>query len=212
MTNIKVAIFDVDGVVIDSFSGIVAATNKSIKRFGGKEISEEEFRNTQIGSYELFMFSRGIPETVDWQEISDDLDGHLNEPEIYTERPGIRAVFDFLKEKGIAIYLVSAVNKRVTTNKINYHEGLADYVTETFGGEEKGEIIRKLLTDLNISPDEALFVSDMERDFIHVNPLGLAHNIGIVSQFSTVERLRPVADHLVFDHQELLSLFSTVLA
>ncbi|MFA6475903.1 MAG: HAD family hydrolase [Candidatus Paceibacterota bacterium] len=211
MSKIKLAIFDVDGVVIDSFSGIVAATNKTLKRFGGQEISEEEFRNTQIGSYELFMFSRGIPATVNWQEISDDLDGHLNEPEIYKERPGIRAVFDFLKEKGIAIYLVSAVNKRVTTNKINYQEGLADYITDTFGGEEKGEIIGKLLTDLNISPAEALFVSDMERDFIHVNPLGLAHNIAIVSQFSAVERLRPEADHLVFDHQELLSLLQNIL-
>lgn len=210
MANIKLAIFDVDGVVIDSFSGIVEATNKTLKHFGGKEISEEEFRNTQIGSYELFMFSRGIPDTINWQEVSDFLDGQLNQPQIYTEREGIRAVFDFLKEKGVAIYLVSAVNKRVTTNKINYHKGLADYITDIFDGEGKGKVIDKLLKDLEVSPEEALFVSDMERDFIHVNPLGLAHNIGIVSQFSTVERLRPEADHIASDHRELLSLMKTL--
>lgn len=191
-SSIKMVIFDVDGVVVDSFELTVSAINRTLRQFGGNLIGNDFFHNNHFGSMRDFMLSRGLNGGVEWEEVERFLEGELDHPERCFEMPGARNALTYVKNSGCPIYLISACNGTLTERKINHHHGLIEFVDGIHGGENKEEIVRFLCRRHSFPIRDIAFVSDMGRDFTSGFTTSL--KIGVISPFSNEKELDELAD------------------
>lgn len=201
---VRLAFLDVDGVILDSFDNIMSAMNTILAHYGREPITAEEFRATELHGFEIFLRERGVDQGIPWSDIEPVIDGYFRrQQEACPERSGIRRVLKHIRRRQVPMYLISACGPDITRAKLEKHRGLPSFFSEIHGTENKVWIIAHICEDLDISPEETIFVSDMERDFLGCRELGITC-VGLQSEFSTPERLRPASDLWFQNHTELL--------
>ncbi len=208
MSRFRLVFLDVDGVITNSFDGILAATNQLLRENGGRLVGAEEFRDHLHLDWENFMANWGM----NYQpEIHDDiLEGYFFDQLPHETFPGTREILELIKDAGLPIHLISACTVELT--KCKMHDGqLLHLIDSIHGSEKKHLIIKGICQQYRVNPSECLFITDMSRDLACGKKAGIGHMVGIVSQFSTPESLSPHCDKLVHDHQELLSHLVEIL-
>lgn len=209
--RIDLAILDVDGVVLNSFNGTLEAVNKTLVHFGARPVRGYQFRRARIRKFEQFMRSRGIPQDVPITEVWQVLDRHLDQPELYQEREGIRKVLSLLKRKTKSIQLLSACNTEMTRRKVGHHAGLLDFVDGVHGDEDKDQAIARICDETGISVANCLFIADMDRDLILAKQAGVPLILGIKSDFSRLSDLLEHGHRVVHTHDGLARLLEDLL-
>ncbi|OHA58675.1 MAG: hypothetical protein A2571_02810 [Candidatus Vogelbacteria bacterium RIFOXYD1_FULL_44_32] len=196
--EIALAVFDVDGVILDSHFGVVDALNEGFLNFRGQVIGYDWYQKNTLGSHRDFLLNQGVLE-----EDLGAFDGYIHELFAqawrYKERPGIRSILSLLQQYGVLIHLASACSVEVTEAKISYHAGLRDFFAEIHGGEKKSAVFTELAERFQIPLDQIAFITDMERDLDEAVLAGLTKVVAITSGFSTHSQLSrynfPVVTH-----------------
>lgn len=211
-SNFKLAVFDVDGVVIDSFAGIVQSINETLVQFGGQPIELDWYRRNHFAKHGDFVRSRGVDESVDLEEFDRELyKRFFFHAQLHDEREGLRQVVELIHERKLSMHLSSACDVALTQVKIDRHYGLAKFFSRIHGGENKSEAFATIMSEHNLSPDNIIFITDMPRDLDEAAIVGIDFNIAIVSDFSTREQFANYDCAIVEDHYELFRLLQEML-
>jgi 2-phosphoglycolate phosphatase len=170
--NVKAVIFDLDGTLIDSKKDIAIAANKTLSELGLPTLHEDT-----IASFIGYGGEQFIKQCIGEKNIDKFEKAFEKFKENYSELctintslfPGVGKVLEFLKKRKINIAL--ATNKMISLSKkiLKYLE-VEKYFSIMLGPEDvtnrkpHPEIIEILLQNLNVRPEETLYVGDSEID------------------------------------------------
>ncbi len=167
---IKAVLFDIDGVLMDSFDANLAYYQKILLKLGKKEIlTAEEFR-TAFHLRFTEMMERLLKGT-DPREVEHQMDRarEVHYPiELLKEMPGVQPVLELLKKK----YALGVVSNRRQAGIDRYFEfaKTREYFTTVIGCEDVAnpkphpEPLLLAAKRLDVSPTECAYVGDAHTD------------------------------------------------
>jgi HAD superfamily hydrolase (TIGR01509 family) len=169
-TELKAVLFDLDGVIIDSFDAWHSVFNHVRKNFKLKVISKEEFRKKVWGG-SVEADAKNYFKNRDAKEIEKAylklITKHLEKTKLL---PDAVKVLEAVKKKKIKIGLVTNTFRKPVIDTLKFHK-INKYfdAVVTSDDVEKAkpypDAIIKLCEKLNVMPDEAIVVGDTKNDY-----------------------------------------------
>ncbi len=168
----KLAIFDLDGTILDTLEDLADATNFALREHGYPERTIEEVRRF-VGNGIRRLIERAVPGELTTEEI----DGVHNTFSAYYQqhcadktRPyeGILQLLERLRAAGCLTAVVSnKADAAVQPLCRHYYKGLFDYaVGERAGIRRKPapDSVQEVLRRLRVDPADAVYIGDSEVD------------------------------------------------
>jgi HAD superfamily hydrolase (TIGR01509 family) len=170
---IRLVIFDIDGVIIDTKSLHVDALNKALKKHDEKYVisKEDEFRYNAIPTTEklkLLTKERGLPEElhkkiskVKQRFTADGFRKCIDKKQVHK----IRVMIQHLKEAGIEVCLASNARKSFVDMVVEAY-GLKKLVKSVYSNscvkkaKPNMEMYYKCMEDCGVSPKETIIIED----------------------------------------------------
>ena len=173
----KVAIFDLDGTVLDTQEDIADCMNKTIELFGYKKRSYAEYKQVIGNDASNFMRKLlGDLPTEKLMEIWRSYEKVYDRYGIVKTKlfDGINEVLIALKERGYKLAILT--NKPQITTEDVYKKYLSRYEFDKVVGQSANvkckpdkEAVLWILKDLNVLPENTYFVGDGETDVMVAN-------------------------------------------
>lgn len=189
MGKYKVAVFDVDGTLLDTKDGVLESVQYTIEKFGLQRLSVEQLE-TFIGPPIQNSFARyyKLPE-IEIQKLANTFRERYKMVDLLKAKPydGIYQVFEMLKKKDIEL-AVATYKRQDYAIKILRHFGFDKYTDVLYGADnenklKKKDIIQKCIADLHVTNNElAVMVGDSDNDAIGAHELGV-NFIGVTYGF-----------------------------
>ena len=164
----KAIIFDMDGVLIDSYTAWFNRFNETLKHFNKPKISEEEF-DKKVWAMSFNQTAKKYfqlpPEEIvkcfkeKFQEFEKEID-------LY---PNVKETLEKLKEKNLILTLATNTNHE-TAEKILKNLNIEKYFDLVLGGDDvkegkpDPEILLKTIETLDLKKEEVLFIGDTHWD------------------------------------------------
>lgn len=165
---IKGIIFDLDGVLIDSYEAWQKLLNYALKNYGKKTISETEFQRFwgqgMEKDIEILLPEITLSQLQKFYE--DNFQKFSNYIKVF---PETEFVLKKLKEKGLKIAIASNSAPKILTFCIK-EAGLEKYLdyflgaSDSLKGKPEPDILFKILEVLKLKKEEVLFVGDSPFD------------------------------------------------
>lgn len=177
----KLAIFDMDGTILDTLDDLTDSINYALSYCGFPEHTKDDVRRF-VGNGILNLVKRSVPINVgkeDIEKVFQIFKGYYTLHCRDKTRPysGIVDVIKTLKEKG---YLIAVVSNKadfaVQELCQRYFSGIIDYaVGEREGIKKKPapDSVMSVMKALNVRPEESIYIGDSEVD------IATAKNAGI---------------------------------
>ena len=217
--KIKLALFDLDGTLIDSERDLAAAVNAMLVKYGRKELPIDVI-GTYIGDGAPMLIRRTLGDPADREFLQDALNYFLlyyREHKLDTTclYGGIReALRKIGRADGAARQMAVLTNKPVRVSRdILTGLGVADSFFQVYGGnsfetkkpDPLGAVT--LIKEAGVEPDETVMVGDSQVDILTARNAGL-WSIGVTYGFAprTLEQVIP--DILVDTPEELATALS----
>jgi HAD superfamily hydrolase (TIGR01509 family) len=161
---IKAIIFDMDGVLVNSYDAWFSIFNKALKHFENKAISDDEF-STKV-------WAKNFNETarVYFQAPREDILAYFDKyqddfNEAITLFGDVKSTLERLKKKGIQLCV--ATNTHTTLAQEMLAEmGILDFFDYIVGGDKvangkpEPDMLLKLIKDLKLKKDDVWFIGD----------------------------------------------------
>ena len=189
MPHFKVAVFDVDGTLLDTTEGVIASVRYTMKAHGLKEPEERELR-TFIGPPIQDSFARtyGLEGDI-LQELATTFRDRYKSVDLLKAVPydGIYEVFEQLIANGVKP-AVATYKRQDYAEDILRHFKFDNYTDILYGADhenklKKKDIIKKCLIDAGATdPMEAVMVGDSDNDAVGARDIG-TNFIGITYGF-----------------------------
>lgn len=210
MTRPRFIIFDLDGTLIDSSEGVVAAVNYSLRQMGEPEQPPE-----RIKPFIGFPLSKMYPYFSDLsvKELYSHFQIKAKETVVSStvKLPGVDTVLQQLNEQGITTAIASTkIRPHITgiIDKFSWH----DYFKVYSGGNEVAQvkpapdIFKLTLERLRATADEALVVGDTINDILAAKrvPMKVAYVTSPYESLPVEEKAEP--DYELKSLKELLKL------
>ena len=162
MEKIKLIGFDLDGILVDSFSRGYSADCSIIRKMGGIVPSIQDYKVAlaECGTnWEYFFGKFGV------KDYTTALDRYYNSPEVLDIKPipGTRETLEEILSKRIPMFLSSINSRKENVLKKLRNSGLQNYFQEGsifVDPKSKVKSIIKACEQAGIKPSEALFVGD----------------------------------------------------
>lgn len=167
---LKAILFDMDGVLIDSYRAWYIVFNKSLEHFGGKPVSEEEFSEK--------VWAKNFNETaknyfsVSTAKIREYFDGIYP---LFKENlvcfPDVERALEKLKNQKLKLAVVTNTHCGHARRILKDMDLLKffDYIVgadKVKNGKPEPDLILKALEDMKLKKDEVIFVGDTVWDRI----------------------------------------------
>jgi len=166
---IKAVLFDMDGVLIDSYEAWFQLFNFTLKSYGLKGISKEEF-DKKVWAQDFPIVTKCFFKDKDVEEISKFyFSNFMNFTKYLKKMENIESVLKELGKKGIKTVVVTNTYNEIAVELLKA-VGIYKYFDLVIGGDdvEKGkpepDILLKAIGLLNVGKEEVLFVGDTEWD------------------------------------------------
>jgi phosphoglycolate phosphatase len=166
----KLIIFDMDGTLVDSSVTLVNAINHVRDKLSLEPMDENEIlsklNDHTINPAKYFYEADSFKADHEVWFSQYYKDNHKRELRLYK---GIKELLQELKEKGFKL-AVATNAYRVSTRQSLIYLDIIDYFDAIVCGDEvqwakpHPDMLLKILDELNIKPQEAIFVGDGERD------------------------------------------------
>lgn len=180
MKKYEVAVFDVDGTLLDTTEGILASVRYTIHKMGFVPLSEEQML-TFIGPPIQDSFSQVYHlEGEILQTIATCFRNRYKDFELFKAVPydGIYELLDALSDKGIKL-AVATYKRQDYAEAILKHFGFDKYTDILYGADhenklKKMDIIKKCMDDLRIYDySKAVMIGDSRHDAIGAQKIGI---------------------------------------
>lgn len=177
----KVAIFDMDGTILDTLEDLADSMNFCLRKYGMPERSLEEikrFVGNGVRRLVELAVSGGTDEKIIDEMCATYIEYYKNHCAIKT-RPyeGIREVLKKLKEKGVLTAVVSnKADHAVKKLCEEYFDGLFDYAAGDREGMRRKpypDSVISVMEHFGANPEEVVYIGDSEVD------LQTARNAGV---------------------------------
>jgi HAD superfamily hydrolase (TIGR01549 family) len=169
-TELKAVLFDLDGVILDSFERQYAVFNDLRKKLGLKKIDREEFRKKLWGN-SLEVNAKNYFKEQDFKKLHIDYNSLVKEHVGKSKLPArTKEVLETIKKKKIKIGLVTNTTKQRTINDLRFHK-IKHYFDAIMTADDVEkpkpypDPIIKICEKLEIMPDETIFVGDTKNDY-----------------------------------------------
>lgn len=180
----KLVIFDFDGVLTDSYDVCI-----KVSRHFNPDLSDSDYKVLFTGNiYQALEEGKSANLTV--KTVDNDLYFELYEPLILEVPPreGFKQIIQDIYNKGIKIaFISSCYNKPLKKYLLKY--GFSEYIAEVLGGDiEKSKVkkFNRIFNDLNITPQESIFITDTLGDLNEAETVALP-SIGVTFGFHNRE-------------------------
>jgi phosphoglycolate phosphatase len=208
MKKEKLLLFDVDGVIIDSYERNYQAAKAFIKNHSGDEISSEEYRTLLEGNAWKNIFTRAgvsLPENITEDDV-DDFFEHYHENKIYT---GMKPILQSVAKTNILVVNTSTFISFAAP--VFEREGIEELFAAFLGPKsslKKDDKIRIAMEEFNKSADETIFITDTAGDVLEGKETGVT-TVGVTWGYHDRARMEKVQpDHVVDSPEELMSLLT----
>lgn len=171
MKKYEIAVFDVDGTLLDTTEGVVSAVKHTIEEKGLKELPYETLL-TFIGPPIQDSFQRvyGFEGEI-LQELATTFRDYYKNVDLLKARPydGIYDLFDALAKRNVKL-AVATYKRQDYAVEILKHFGFDQYTDILYGADhenklKKVDIIRKCMDDLGaVSYENAVMIGDSWHD------------------------------------------------
>ncbi len=208
----KLAIFDLDGTIIDSLPDIIDCVNETLEKFGHAKREYADIRKF-IGNGARVLVEKSIGEALSEEELLKRLNYYNN---LYTNSgspktkvyDGMKEIISKLKERGY--YTAVITNKpQMTTDNVmeNY---FSDISFDAVIGQKEG-VKRKpdptstlyLLDKFNVPKENAFFIGDGETDCLTAKNAGVK-SISVLWGYRDRKDLEEASANLFIDNPKAL--------
>jgi len=215
--ELKHILFDLDGTLTDPKEGITRCVEYALNKFG-ITVEHPDLLLPYIGPplYDSFVQIQGLTEEHAAQAV-----GH------YRERystvgmfenaviPGILELLEALQSKGYSLFVATS-KPTVFAEEILQHYGLDKYFRYVAGSNldgtrsKKAEVIRYVLEQGGISPEESVMIGDREHDIIGAKACGVT-SIGVLIGYgSEAELSASGADYIASTVEEISEVITRI--
>jgi len=215
---IKLCVFDLDGTTVNSLNSIAYFANETLKRFGQKTFSVDEYRHLAGGGarklWRNLVNASGAPEELYEAMVEDWLTSYDGNFLYLTESyDGVDEMLRALRERDIHTAIVT--NKHGPTGKKICDTLFGDDGSrlEIFVGAYPEMVLKpapdeilKLIKRFGISPDECMYCGDHDIDMKTGKAAGVV-TVGVTWGFHTREELAAAgADYVVDRPEEIVAI------
>ena len=212
---IKLAIFDLDGTLVNSIADLACATNTALEKFG-YPVHEVVKYNYMVGDGVPKLIERALPPDGRKKEnnaiIHKEFDKYYKMHYSDMTRPysGIPELLQNIKRKDILIAVASNKPDKFTKAIVSsFFDGVFDVVQGKADDTEKKpapDIILKIIKKLDVSKEDTIMIGDSNVDIFTAQNAGV-RSIGCLWGFRTKEELEAAkADYIVSEPCEILNL------
>ncbi|AIQ52669.1 HAD family hydrolase [Paenibacillus sp. FSL R7-0331] len=215
--ELKHILFDLDGTLTDPKEGITRCVEYALNKFG-ITVEHLDLLLPYIGPplYDSFVQIQGLTEEQAAQAVI-----------YYRERystvgmfenaviPGIPELLEALQAKGYTLYVATS-KPTVFAEQILKHYGLDKYFRHVGGSNldgtrsKKAEVIRYVLEQGGITPEEAVMIGDREHDIIGAKACGVASIGVLVGYGSEAELSASGADYIAATVEEIGQIITRI--
>lgn len=196
-------IFDIDGTLLDSSKGIIAAVNYTIEKLNLNKLSEKELREFVAYSplKKAFMHYCKVEDKVSI-ECCETYRKHYKEKTMFMSDiyENIIELLEFLKTNnynlGIATFK-NEENAKLLLKNLNLDKYF-DFISgaQYEKSETKADILVRCLKNLNADSDKTIFIGDSHSDAIaaqesNCNFIGVTYGFGF-SDSTDIEQYKPL--------------------
>jgi phosphoglycolate phosphatase len=177
----ELAVFDMDGTILNTLDDLTDATNHALRTFGYPEHSIEEVRFF-VGNGIAKLIERATPEGTSEEDRAKVRAEFMDYYKIHSADktgpyPGINDLLKKLRAAGVKTAVVSnkpdvAVRELVKT----YYDGLFDAAV----GDMEGQAVKpapdmclKVFKELGMGPENAVYIGDSDTDIMTARNAGL---------------------------------------
>ena len=181
MGKYEIAVFDVDGTLLDTTEGVLASVKYTIDKMGFEPLSEDVLK-TFIGPPIQDSFAKAYNLSGDiLQDIATCFRNRYKDYELLKAVPydGIYEVFDKLMERNVKL-AVATYKRQDYAEAILKHFGFDKYTNILYGADhnnklKKVDIIEKCMVDLGVTDySNAVMIGDrIDNDIVPAKQLGM---------------------------------------
>ena len=217
--NIKCAVFDLDGTLLNTIKTINHYLNFALSEHGLGSVSEEDTMSF-VGDGATKLIERALSSVRAGSDIFDSVYKTYNEaynssPYYLTEvYEGIPELLSALKSRGIRLAVLS--NKPDFAVKATVGKFLPDTFDIVRGGVDgiplkpSPDSLFAILNELGVSANETAYIGDSEPDVMTAENGNIALPIFVSYGFRTAEKLRAVGAKTIVDTSiEIINLIET---
>lgn len=183
--NYKIAIFDMDGTILDTLQDLTNSINYAINKNGFPTHTIDEVR-TYVGNGLANLVKKACPtDTSDeiQAKVFEDFENHYKDHNADNTKPydGIIELIKELKDNGCVTAVVSnKQNKAVLDLVDKYFNGIFDYAVGEITGiprKPAPDSVLNILKNSGFSKEEAVYIGDSDVDLKTATNAELAHII-----------------------------------
>ena len=215
----KAVVFDMDGVILDSEKIYRKYEYVAAEKYGLPMDNIEEFCNRIAGGTKhtnKIVFQEFFNTDIDYMEyrdvVSAGVEAYATEYG-YEVKPGIKELFDFLKERKIKIALATSTDKDRATRFLEPHGLLPYFDAMVFGdiippgrGKPNPDIYLAACKQLGTEPAETIGVEDSRNGVLSSSRGGL-FTVMVVDLIPPDDAVREYADKIYTNAYEITELF-----
>lgn len=176
----EIAVFDVDGTLLNTTEGVLAAVKYTIEKHGLKLVTDEQLL-TFIGPPIQDSFAKvyGIEGDI-LQELATTFRNRYKDFDLLKAEPyeGVYEIFDELHKRGVKL-AVATYKRQDYAEAILKHFGFDKYTNILYGADhlnklKKVDIIEKCMIDLGVTEySNAVMIGDSSHDAIGAKQIGM---------------------------------------
>jgi phosphoglycolate phosphatase len=167
----KLVIFDLDGTLMDTSSGIFKSANNTMTRLGKEPETDLRQLAKFIGPPIVHCFKRtfGLADELMEEAVKifrDEYDNHGQYDAV--AYPRMKETLAWLKDSGYLLAVGTLKHEELANNMMRYF-GFAPYFSSIRGSDlasrlSKADVLGNVLSDLDLDPSDAILVGDTEND------------------------------------------------
>ena len=195
---IRNIIFDWCGTLVNDLDAVWKATNQTFKNSGVEPLSLEAFRQEFSLPFRPF-YERYTPHIAEeqleeWYLQAFDAEQGSIEAFAHSE-----AFLDYCQQQDVVTFVLSSIHPTHFEKHLSL-TGFESYFREIYVGvHDKRHKIHEILEKHQLSPDETLFVGDMQHD-IETAKHGKTRSCGVLTGFNSHQQLKASQPDLIVEH------------